>query len=136
MIPKEFYYVVTCDKIARQTIAALWSATMKAGWTVLGDYDLSGLTPDDELASGVEVKALDVCQPEYAKPFVKADPMTALCMPCNVLVRCAHGKTTIASLKPSAMLPGLFPEAAGAVGTLPGEIDHELMAIIDRAASA
>lgn len=132
----EFAYAVECAKTARQAIAALWSASLKAGWIVLGDYDMGGLIPDEQVQRGVEVKSIDICKPVHAKPFIQQDPMTALCMPCNVLVRMADGKTTIAALKPGVMLPRLFPEAVGALGKLPFDIDAEMKAIIDQAVAA
>jgi len=130
---RDFAYTVETDKGARQTVAALWTECLKAGWIVLGDYDMSGLIPDDQLARGVEVKSIDICRPEHAKPLVQADPLTALCMPCNVLVRSVEGRTTVAALKPGVMMPHLFPEAAGQVGALPAEVDAELKTIIDAA---
>ncbi len=130
---RDFAYTVETDKSARKTIAALWTECLKAGWIVLGDYDMSGLIPDDELERGVEVKSIDICRPEHAKPLVRADPLTALCMPCNVLVRSVEGRTSVSALKPGVMMPRLFPEAVGQVGALPAEVDAELKTIIDAA---
>jgi len=130
---KDFAYTVHTDKSARQMVAALWTECLKAGWIVLGDYDMSGLIPDDELERGIEVKSIDICRPEHAKPLVKADPLTALCMPCNVLVRSADGRTSVSALKPGVMMPALFPDASARVGALPTEVDAELQQIIDAA---
>ena len=53
-----------------------------------------------------------------------------------IIAHVDHGKTTIAALKPSVMLPKLFPEAVGALGKLPFDIDAEMKAIIDQAVAA
>ena len=57
---------------------------MTVGWVVLGDYDLSGLLAAH--ADQREVKSINICHPELARPFVAAEALTAPCMLCSVLI--------------------------------------------------
>jgi len=133
MHPDEFTIVIETQKGAREALVDVWKAAMAAGWIVVGDYDLTGLlaSEDDE---GVEIKSLDICHPELARPFVKAELRTALCMPCNVLIYSDSNVTKLAVMRPGVVLPQLFEEASQTLGDLPERIDRELRKILTSAA--
>ena len=142
MNPDEFTIVVESPKGVREALVDLWKAALAAGWVVVGDYDLTGLLAGrgrDEgdgsgEGEGVEIKSLDICHPELARPFVKAELRTALCMPCNVLVCSEGGRTKLMAMRPGVMMPQLFSEATQALGDLPERVDRELERILQQAA--
>jgi uncharacterized protein (DUF302 family) len=80
------------------------------------------------------VKSLDICAPAHANAFMGADRLTGLCMPCSMLVFTKDGKTRIAAMRPGAVVPRLFPQAAQQLSDLPDKIDAEIEAILDTAA--
>lgn len=127
----DFSFVVESERGVREALVGVWKAAMAVEWVVV-DYDLSGiLTRENE---STEVKSIDICKPEFARPFAQADMLTALCMPCNVLIYCEGGVTRLAAMRPSVMMPHLFEEAAGALGDLTDRIDRELKGILEAAA--
>lgn len=132
MAIRDFTYVVRSHKSPREALADLWKAAVQANWLVLGDYDLSGILQAEGTAHR-EIKSLDICRPEYARDFAQAEPMTALCMPCNILIYQQDGTTMIAAMMPSVMLPHLFEHALAQLGDRPQHVDRELRAIIDAA---
>lgn len=135
MHPDEFTIAVESQKAAREAVVDVWKAAMAAGWIVVGDYDLTGLLAGDA-GDGVEIKSLDICHPELARPFVKVEMRTALCMPCNVLV-CADsegGGTRLMAMRPGVVMPQLFEHVAQTLGDLPERIDEELRTILQAAA--
>jgi uncharacterized protein (DUF302 family) len=134
MDPDEFTIVVESSKGAREALVDLWKAALAAGWVVVGDYDLTGLLAGGGAGGVSEIKSLDICHPELARPFVKAELRTALCMPCNVLVCSEGGRTRLMAMRPGVMMPKLFPKAIGALGDLPERVDRELERILRQAA--
>lgn len=142
MNPDEFTIVIESSKSAREALVDLWKAALGAGWVVVGDYDLTGLLAgqdegdggSESEGEGIEIKSLDICHPELARPFVKAELRTALCMPCNVLVCSEGGQTKLMAMRPGVMMPRLFADATRALGDLPKRVDRELEQILQAAA--
>ena len=138
MQPEDFAYVVDSRRGAREALAAVWEAAMVLGWEVLGDYDLSGLLAECDGRSEIrdgrwEVKSIDICRPEAARPLVAAEKLTALCMPCGVLIYTDGAGTKLAVMRPGVVMPQLFSDAARGVEDLPARIDHELLRILEAA---
>ena len=133
MHPDEFTIVVETQKGAREALVDVWKAAMAADWIVVGDYDLTGLLVGED-ADGVEIKSLGICRPDLARPFVKIEMRTALCMPCNVLIYTEEGVTKLAAMRPGVVMPRLFEEASQDLGDLPERIDRELRGILEAAA--
>lgn len=131
MRPVDFTYVVESKRGAREALVAVWKAAVAAGWTVVGDYDLTGLLVASD--SSKEIKSIDICRPELARPFVEAEMLTALCMPCSVLIYSDNGGTKLAAMRPSVVMPKLFEKAAQAVGDLSNQVDWELKEILETA---
>ncbi|OGF57755.1 MAG: hypothetical protein A2Z21_07595 [Candidatus Fraserbacteria bacterium RBG_16_55_9] len=131
MHPTDFIYVVESKRGVREALVSVWKTAMAAGWTVVGDYDLTSLL----VASGSpkEIKSIDICRPELARPFVGAEMLTALCMPCSVLIYSDNGVTKLAAMRPSVVMPKLFEKATQAVGDLAEQVDHELKDILEKA---
>jgi uncharacterized protein (DUF302 family) len=126
-----FTYVVESRRSAREAIVAVWKAAEAAGWVIVGDYDLSRLVAAP--GSQLEVKSIDICKPDMARPFVDAETLTALCMPCNVLVYADGTGTKLAVMRPSVIMPLLFQDAVKSLSDLSERIDHELLQILEAA---
>ncbi len=127
----EFIFEIESEKSPREAVVAVMRATHAAGWVVVGDYELSGLVA--EKGGQLEVKSVDICQPELARPFVGSQPLTALCMPCSVLIYSDHSKTRLAVMRPSMVLPHLFEETATVARDVATRIDRELEQILNAA---
>jgi len=133
--PEEFTYVIESRLGVREALVAVWKAAVAAGWVVVGDYDLTGLLTSEN-DTEMEIKSIDICRPELARPFVRAETLTALCMPCNILIYLEDGVTKLAAMRPGVMLPRLFEHAAQEVGELPESVDRELKGILKAASGA
>jgi len=127
----DFLYEVESKRGVREAVVSVWKTAMAAGWTVVGDYDLTGLLIAGQ--SSQEIKSLDICRAELARPFVQAETLTALCMPCNVLIYSDNGVTKLAAMRPSWVMPKLFESASQAVGDLATRVDRELKDILEAA---
>lgn len=124
-------YVVHSSRPIREALTSVWKTATAAGWVVLGDYDLSGLLqPGSEIA---ELKSLDICRPEFARPIVAAEALSALLMPCAIVFTSTATGTSIATLRARVVLPEVFPVAARAIGARVDLIDAELRQILDAA---
>src|SRR3989337_1698739 len=128
---KDFTYVVESQRSAREALVAVWKAAEASGWVIVGDYDLSRMVavPDSKL----ELKSIDIGKPDIARPFVDAEMLTALCMPCNVLVYADSTGTKLAVMRPSVVMPLLFQDAVQALSELSARIDDELRQILEAA---
>jgi uncharacterized protein (DUF302 family) len=131
MRPEDFTYVVESQRNAREALVSVWKAAEAAGLVIVGDYDLSRLVAAP--GSQWEVKSIDICQPDLARPFVEAEKLTALCMPCNVLIYADGTGTKLAVMRPSVVMPLLFQDAVQALSDLFERIDHELLLILEAA---
>ena len=129
MNPCEFTYIVESKKSPREALVAVIKAAHAVGWVVAGDYELSALVTTSE--SGWDFKSVDICQPELARPFVSAQPLTALCMPCSFLLYSDGAVTRLAVMRPSAVMPQLFQDTAGAVADVASRVDRELLQILE-----
>lgn len=130
----DFIYVVETDKPFQEAVVAVRKAAEAAKWSVLGDYDFSEILAAKGFPQGEQVKSLDLCAPAHAHSVMAVERLMGLCMPCSVLIFTEGGKTRIASMRPGAIMPQLFPQAAQRLGELPKKIDAEIQAILDTAA--
>ncbi len=131
MQPSEFTYEVETARPAAQALVAVIKAAHASGWVVVGDYELSGLVTEGE--SGWDLKTVDICLPELARPFVSAQPLTALCMPCSILIFCDGTRTKLSVMRPGVLLPHLFADAAAGAAGVAERIDRELWQILEKA---
>lgn len=130
----DYIYAVETDKTFEEALVAVRRAAEAHKWGVLGDYDFNEILASKGFPQDESVKSLDICNPGYADAFMGVERLTALCMPCSVLVFTENGRTKIGTLTPSTMMPQLFPEAA------PQAMDHlervtaDVQAIVNEAA--
>ena len=134
MTPGTPYHVVETNKSFSEAVVAVRRAVEGAKWGILGSYDLGEILTAKGFAQAELFKSLDICAPVHAAALLKANRLTALCMPCSVLIFTEGGRTKIATMQPGAVLPELFPQTAPALGSLPQKIDAELRGILEVAA--
>jgi uncharacterized protein (DUF302 family) len=134
MTIKDFAYVVETKKSFLEAVVAVRKAAEAAKWGILGDYDFSEILSAKGFPQKEPFKSIEICAPAHANSFTGADKLTALCMPCSVLVFAEGGRTRIAAMRPGTMLPLVFEKAAQALGDMPKKIDEEVKAILDAAA--
>lgn len=127
-------YVVETAKTYAQAAVDLRRAVEAAKWGILGGYELSEIMSAKGFAQSEPFRSLDICAPAHAAALAGADRLTALCMPCSVLVYVEDGRTKLATMQPGAVLPQVFPDAAATLGPRAAQIDAELRAILDTAA--
>jgi uncharacterized protein (DUF302 family) len=125
----EFVHVVETQKNARQALGDLWKAAVKKNWVVLGDHDFAGIVGDPS----VEIKSIGLCQAELARLFIQAEPRTALCMPCNVVIHSQNGVTKLMAMKPAIMLPALFEATLQTLKPEAERVEQELIEILEAA---
>jgi uncharacterized protein (DUF302 family) len=134
MEPTNFVYVAQTNKAFQEAVIAVRKATEAAKWGILGDYDFSEILAAKGFPQAEQVKSLDICAPAHANRFMSVERLTALCMPCSVLIYTDKGKTKIAAMRPSAVLPQIFRDLAGKLSEQAKQIDQEVKSIIDQAA--
>ena len=135
MTQNEFTYIVETSKSFQEAAVAVRKAAEAAKWGVLGDYDFSEILAAKGFPQKEQVKSLDICAPAHANSVMAAERLTGLCMPCSVLIFTDRGKTKIAAMRPGAVMPQLFRQAAQQLGELTKTIDVEIQAILGAAAS-
>lgn len=134
MGPTDFVYVAETTKTFQEAVIAVRKAAEAAKWGILGDYDFSEILAAKGFPQTEQVKSLDICAPAHANRFMSAERLTALCMPCSVLIYTDKGVTKIAAMRPSAVLPQIFRDAASKLSEPAKQIDEEVKAILDQAA--
>ena len=125
----EFIHAVETKKNAREALSDLWKAAVKRNWVVLGDNDFSGIVGD----ASTEVKSIGICQAELARLFIRAEPRTTLCMPCNVVIHSQNGITKLMAVKPAVMLPELFEKSLSPLKAEADRVQRELIEILEAA---
>jgi uncharacterized protein (DUF302 family) len=134
MALKDFAFVVETNKPFAEAVVAVRKAAEAAKWGILGDYDFSEILSAKGFPQKEPFKSIEICAPAHANSFTNADKLTALCMPCSVLVFSEAGRTKIAAMRPGVMVPLVFEKAAQVLGDIPKKIDQEVKAILDAAA--
>jgi uncharacterized protein (DUF302 family) len=125
----EFVHTVETKKNAREALSDLWKAAVKKNWVVLGDHDFAGIIGDVT----VEMKSIGICQAELARLFIRAEPRTSLCMPCNVVIHSQNGVTRLMAMKPAVMLPELFEKTLIGLELEAERVQRELIEILEAA---
>ncbi len=125
----ELVHIVETRKTARQALGDLWKVALQRNWIVLADHDFSGIVADAQ----TEVKSLGICQAALAQLFIRAEPRTALCMPCNIVIHSQNGVTRLMAVKPAVMLPTLFAETLSGLQVEAEQVQRELIEILEAA---
>jgi len=96
---------------------------------VLGVHDLKEKMKSKGIDFGPDCVVFEVCNPSQAKKVLEMDMTLSTVLPCRIAVYQDHGKTAVATLRPTAMI-SLFPAAEQVMSTA-REVEESLMQIID-----
>ena len=129
-----FIHVVETTKTFDEALVAVRKTAEANKWGVLGDYDFSEILGSKGFPQAEQVKALDICNPGHADALMGAERLTALCMPCSVLVYTENGATKLAAMSPAAMMPQLFPESVPQVRDQLQQVTQDVTSILEQAA--
>jgi len=129
-----FIHVVETTKSFNEALVAVRQTAEANKWRVLGDYDFSEILGSKGFPQAEQVKALDISNPGHADLRMGAERLTALCMPCSVLVYTENGATKLAAMSPAAMMPQLFPESAPRVQAQLHQVTQAVTSILEQAA--
>ncbi len=124
-------YTVQSNKSPEQAGKDLETAAVRHGFGVLAVHDLQASMAKRNLAFAKACRVYEVCQPAQAKRVLEANLAIATALPCRVAVYEGPHGTTLAMIKPTALLrlfnqPGLEATAA--------EVERAMVAIMDEAA--
>jgi uncharacterized protein (DUF302 family) len=131
----DFAYSVETGKSHSDAIVALRAAAEKNKWTVLGSYDFSEILASKGFDQGIQIKLMDLCNAGHANYMLGQDLETVLCMPCNVSIVTRQGTTKISAIRPATVMPPLFAAAGEGLAERSRQVEAELVAILDEAAS-
>lgn len=93
--------------------ARLPEIAQKHKFGVLGTHDLKEKMESKGVPFGRECRVFEVCNPQQAQAVLTRSIEISTALPCRIAVYVENGRTTLATIKPTALL-GLFhtPEAA------------------------
>ena len=98
------------------------------GFGVLCEIDVAATLRAKVGAEIGDYVILGACKPDSAFKVLSADPNVGLLLPCNVVVRRADGRTTVAAIDARAMLRVTGRDELEAVAT---DIDRRLTAVVE-----
>ncbi|HVN12022.1 MAG TPA: DUF302 domain-containing protein [Kineosporiaceae bacterium] len=119
---------ITLDAPFAQTVTRVREALKEQGFGVLTEIDMR-VAMREKL--GVEIEdylVLGACNPPLAYRALGVDRSIGLLLPCNVVVRAAHGRTVVEALDPQVMVtltaePAITPIAEEASRRLRQALD-------------
>ena len=111
----------------------LRAAAQRHKFGVLHVHDLQATLQQKGFQYDRACRVYDVCNPNAAFQALSQDASVSTVLPCRISVFAAKSGATIATLKPTDLL-----RATGIAGSEPmaQEVEKEIMAIIDEAASS
>jgi len=98
------------------------------GFGVLCEIDVAATLRAKVGAEIGDYVILGACKPDLAFEVISADPDVGLLLPCNVVVRRAGGRTTVAAIDASVMLRVTGRDELEAVAA---DIDRRLTAVVE-----
>ncbi len=124
-------YTVSTDKTPEQAGKDLEAAASRHQFGVLAVHDLQASMAKHNLAFPNACRIYEVCQPQQAKRVLEANLAMATVLPCRIAVYTQAHRTTLAMIKPTALL-SLFHEPG--LDATAREVEQEMTAIMDEAA--
>lgn len=109
----------------------LREAAARHKFGVLHVHDLRQTLQSKGIELGSECRVYDVCNPQAASKALHAEMKVSTVLPCRISIFSENQGCTIATVRPTSLL-----QATGldGVASLAGEIEREVLAIIDEAA--
>jgi uncharacterized protein (DUF302 family) len=122
---------VETAKSVDEACAALEKAVAAHHFGILHVHNVRQTLANKGVALDREVRIFDVCNPQRAKQVLEANPLAATALPCAIAVFVEHEKTTLAFIRPTAML-GLF--GSEDLKPVAEEVERTVQEIVEAAA--
>ena len=110
----------------------LQEAARRHQFGILHTLDLKGTLHEKGIDIEDEVRVFDVCNPKAASQALRENLAVATVLPCRIAVYTTKLGTSIATVRPTDLLGATGLKQAD---TLAQEVEREIVAIIDEAAS-
>ena len=113
------------DRPMDQVESAMREALAGQGFGVLTEIDVAATFKAKLGIDGPALKILGACNPTLAHHALEIDPLVALLLPCNVVLRGDGARTEVSIADPRTLMPGpeLAALAADAVARLTAALD-------------
>jgi uncharacterized protein (DUF302 family) len=123
-------YTKSSSRSVDEVAERLRDAAARHKFGVLHVHDLKQTLESKGIELGSECKVYDVCNPQAASEALRTDLRVSTVLPCRISIFSKDGGCMIATVRPTALL-----EATGldGVANLAGEVEREVLAIIDEA---
>lgn len=105
--------IKSTDKSLETVCEKLPEIAQKHKFGVLGTHDLKQKMESKGVAFSRECRVFEVCNPQQAQAVLTKSIEISTALPCRIAVYVEHGRTTLATIRPTALLT-MFntPEAA------------------------
>ena len=128
---RDFEYVATTTKNFDEAVRAVEAATAARSFRVLHTHDVAATLAEKGLQRG-PLKILEICNARYAHEVLQKDVLTALMLPCPIMVYEQEGVTHIATMRPAVMKQ--FYAGKG-IDAIADQVELAALAIVDEAAA-
>ena len=128
------YYIATTTKGVTDAARDLEAAVQKHGFGVLHVYDLKDTLARKGYPLAAECRIYEVCNPRQASLVLRRDMRVNMALPCRISVFEDGGATKIGTIRPTAMLGMLSPDAE--LADIAANVDATIRTIIDETAGA
>jgi uncharacterized protein (DUF302 family) len=124
-------YRVQSQKKISEVARDLEAATQRNKFGVMGMHDLKSKMEEKGVAFDHACLIFEVCNPQQAKKVLEENLEISTALPCRISVYEEGGKTTLATIRPSAML-ALYQ--AHQLESVARDVEQALIRIMDEAA--
>jgi uncharacterized protein (DUF302 family) len=126
---RNYDYTAVTTKPFDEAVAAVEAQSKEKGFGVLHVHDVKAtLAPkgfDRE-----PLKIVEICNPKFASEVLDREIMTALMLPCRIVVYVRNGATIISALRPD-VIKDYFPGAG--LDAIAAAVDEIIRGIVDAA---
>ncbi|HVU35079.1 MAG TPA: DUF302 domain-containing protein [Opitutaceae bacterium] len=132
-MPNELLIIKSTGQSLESVCQRLPEIAQKHKFGVLGTHDLKQKMESKGVPFARECRVFEVCNPQQAQQVLTRSIEISTALPCRIAVYIEGGKTTLATIKPTALLT-LFhtPEAAAVAES----VESAMTAIMDEVAGA
>lgn len=120
------------DKTVSEAVTALQAAVRSNHFGVMQVHNLKETMAKKGVAFARECLIVEVCQPQQAKKVLDENMSVSTALPCRISIYDEAGKTTLATLKPTALL-AMFN--APHLAEVAQEVEDTIVKIMKEAAS-
>jgi uncharacterized protein (DUF302 family) len=124
-----YCYKKTTTRSFHETEQSLRESLKAEGFGIITEIDVQKTIKEKLGIDTDKYKIIGACNPTLAYQAINAEPDIGVLLPCNVIIRQAHGKTVISAILPTVQLgkvgnPLLQPIAAIVEGKLKEAVDR------------